>query len=76
MGLTETFNTLDILADLGLTYTCDWCADEQPFPVRVKQGKMISVPCRSKSTIFRCLSARASAARISTSSWYHLRSET
>jgi allantoinase len=43
-ALTETFNTPRILAELGLTYTCDWCADDQPFPLNVKQGKMISVP--------------------------------
>jgi allantoinase len=43
-ALTETFNTPSILAELGLTYICDWCADDQPFPVNVKQGKMISVP--------------------------------
>lgn len=43
-GLTETFETPNILAELGLTYICDWCNDDQPFPMRVKQGKMISVP--------------------------------
>ena len=30
-ALTETFNTVDILADLGLTYTLDWTHDDQPF---------------------------------------------
>jgi peptidoglycan/xylan/chitin deacetylase (PgdA/CDA1 family) len=43
-ALTETFETPNILAELGLTYVCDWCNDDQPFPMRVKQGKMISVP--------------------------------
>src|SRR5579884_2691354 len=28
-ALSETFNTPDVLAELGLTYTCDWCADDQ-----------------------------------------------
>ncbi|HEV7663272.1 MAG TPA: polysaccharide deacetylase, partial [Chloroflexota bacterium] len=36
--------TPKILAELGLTYTCDWCADDQPFPLNVQSGKMISVP--------------------------------
>lgn len=43
-ALSETFNTPDVLAELGLRYICDWCADDQPFPVRVSQGQMISVP--------------------------------
>lgn len=42
--LSESFNTPDLLAELGLTYICDWCNDDQPCPVRVKQGKMISIP--------------------------------
>ena len=43
-ALTETFNTPDILAELGLTYILDWCNDDQPYPVNVKSGRMISVP--------------------------------
>jgi len=43
-ALSETFNTPDLLAELGLTYLCDWCCDDQPFPMHVKQEKMISVP--------------------------------
>jgi len=43
-ALTETFNTPDILAELGLTYILDWCSDDQPFPVKVKSGRMISLP--------------------------------
>ena len=43
-ALTETFNTPEILAELGLTYLLDWCNDDQPFPLKVKAGRMISVP--------------------------------
>jgi peptidoglycan/xylan/chitin deacetylase (PgdA/CDA1 family) len=43
-GLGETFNTPDLLAEAGITYVCDWTADDQPFPMRVKSGRMISVP--------------------------------
>lgn len=43
-ALTESPNTLDLLAELGLDYVCDWVADDQPFPMRVKSGRMISVP--------------------------------
>lgn len=43
-GLTETFNTPDLLAEAGITYVADWTADDQPFPMRVKTGRLISVP--------------------------------
>ena len=43
-GLTETFSTPDLLAAEGVQYLCDWCADDQPFPLNVRSGKMISVP--------------------------------
>jgi len=43
-ALTETFNTPEILADLGVSYLLDWCNDDQPFPLNVKAGRMISVP--------------------------------
>ncbi|MDT5018852.1 MAG: allantoinase [Mycobacterium sp.] len=43
-GLSETAHTPDFLAENGITYVADWCADDQPFPMRVKTGRMISVP--------------------------------
>lgn len=43
-GLSETDLTPDLLAEAGITYLADWCADDQPFPMRVKTGRMISVP--------------------------------
>ena len=43
-ALTETFNTPELLAELGLVYLLDWCNDDQPFPLNVKTGRMISVP--------------------------------
>ena len=43
-GLSETVHTPDFLAEAGITYVADWCADDQPFPMRVKTGRMISVP--------------------------------
>ena len=43
-ALTETPNTPRILADLGLTYVCDLCCDDQPFPLNVDGARMISVP--------------------------------
>ncbi len=43
-ALNSSYQTLDILAELGLTYSLDFCADDQPFPMRVKSGRMITVP--------------------------------
>lgn len=43
-GLAETANTPDLLAEAGITYVADWCADDQPFPMRVRSGRLISVP--------------------------------
>ncbi len=43
-GLGETYETPDVLAEHGIEYVCDWCADDQPFPLRVRQGRLISVP--------------------------------
>lgn len=43
-GLTETFNTPDILAEEGITYVCDWCNDDQPYPMKVKKGRLLSLP--------------------------------
>ncbi|MEO3827000.1 polysaccharide deacetylase family protein [Actinomadura sp. B10D3] len=41
-GLTETFNTPELLAELGLSYVLDWTNDDQPY--RLKVPGMISVP--------------------------------
>jgi peptidoglycan/xylan/chitin deacetylase (PgdA/CDA1 family) len=43
-ALTETFNTPRLLAELGLTYLLDWCNDDQPYPLNISSGRMISVP--------------------------------
>ena len=43
-ALTETLHTPEILAELGLTYVCDWCCDDQPFPLNVRSGPMLSMP--------------------------------
>lgn len=43
-ALTETFNTPKLLAELGIEYVCDWCGDDQPFPLNVEGHRMISLP--------------------------------
>jgi len=39
-----TAATPDLLAELGFTYHCDWLHDDQPIPLKVKTGRLISVP--------------------------------
>ena len=43
-GLAETFDTPDILAEEGIEYVCDWVNDDQPYPMKVKTGTLISIP--------------------------------
>lgn len=43
-ALTETFDTPDMLAKEGVKYLCDWCNDDQPYPMKVKTGNLISIP--------------------------------
>jgi len=43
-GLAETFNTPDILAEEGIEYVCDWVNDDQPYPMKVKKGSLVSLP--------------------------------
>jgi peptidoglycan/xylan/chitin deacetylase (PgdA/CDA1 family) len=43
-ALSESHRTLDLLAECGIEYVCNWVNDEQPYPMHVKTGAMISVP--------------------------------
>jgi hypothetical protein len=43
-ALTETFNTPNLLTEVGVEYILDWCNDDQPYPVNVSSGRMIVVP--------------------------------
>ena len=43
-GLAETFDTPDILAEEGIEYVCDWVNDDQPYPMKVRSGSLISIP--------------------------------
>jgi len=43
-GLAETFNTPDILTEEGIEYVADWCNDDQPYEMKVKSGRLVSIP--------------------------------
>jgi allantoinase len=43
-ALTNTPETMNVLAEEGVAYTLDLFHDDQPQPVRVREGKLISLP--------------------------------
>jgi allantoinase len=43
-ALTNTERTQDLLAEYGVEYSCDFFHDDQPMPLTVKRGKLISMP--------------------------------
>ena len=43
-ALSESHRTLDLLAECSIEYVCNWVNDEQPYPMRVKTGSIISIP--------------------------------
>lgn len=43
-ALTHTERTMDLLAEYGIKYTCDLFQDDQPQPVKVVSGRLISMP--------------------------------
>lgn len=43
-GLSESFDTLDILQQSGVEYVCDWVADDLPFWIDAGNGSVLSVP--------------------------------
>lgn len=43
-GLTETFETPDMLAAAGIEYVADFPMDDQPFDIKTENGPLVSVP--------------------------------
>ncbi|XXY48816.1 polysaccharide deacetylase family protein [Sorangium sp. So ce269] len=43
-GLSESIRTLDLLAEVGVEYVANWVNDEQPYPMRVESGSVLSLP--------------------------------
>jgi hypothetical protein len=43
-GLTETWNTPDILAEEGFEYVADWVLDDQPVRLKTKGKPLVSIP--------------------------------
>ncbi len=44
-GLQETWNTLDLLAENGIEYVCDWVNDDQPYVMTLEGGRrLVAMP--------------------------------
>jgi peptidoglycan/xylan/chitin deacetylase (PgdA/CDA1 family) len=43
-GLTETWDTPDLLAEAGYGYVCDWVLDDQPLWLKTRSRPLVSVP--------------------------------
>jgi len=43
-AISGTERTPDLMAEAGLLYHTDWMHDDQPVPIKVKSGKLVSVP--------------------------------
>jgi len=43
-GLTETWDTPDILAEEGYEYVCDWVLDDQPVVLKTRSGTIVNIP--------------------------------
>jgi len=43
-ALTNTEHTPHLLAEYGIAYSCDFMHDDQPFPLNVRVGRLISIP--------------------------------
>jgi allantoinase len=41
---SNTLNTPDLVAEAGMSYLCDLYHDDQPTPIRVRQGELFSLP--------------------------------
>ena len=41
---SESFQTLDLLAEAGLDYVCDWVNDDMPYAMRTSHGPLHAMP--------------------------------
>jgi peptidoglycan/xylan/chitin deacetylase (PgdA/CDA1 family) len=43
-GLQETFDTPDVLKELGFDYLCEWSIDDAPDWMQTQHGRIVSIP--------------------------------
>ena len=57
-ALSNTDETLDLLAEAGVLYTADLMHDDQPLPVKVRSGRLISMPYSLEINDYTCLAVK------------------
>jgi allantoinase len=43
-GLTETWETPDLLLEAGYDYVCDWVLDDEPVVLKTRSGPIVNIP--------------------------------
>jgi allantoinase len=43
-GLTETWETPDLLLEAGYDYVCDWVLDDEPVVLKTRSGRIVNIP--------------------------------
>ncbi len=43
-GLTQTFDTPELLAEAGIRYIADWVIDDEPCRIRTEKGPLVALP--------------------------------
>ena len=59
LSSTETF--FDLLPEFGIEYTLDMVPDDQPVPIKVRKGRLISIPYSTEINDVRILNYRGYA---------------
>jgi len=62
-GLTETWETPDILAEEGYEYVCDWVLDDQPVVLRTRSRSLVSVPYTQENNDVAMIAVQHHSAR-------------
>jgi hypothetical protein len=46
--MSESTRTLDLLAELGIDYVCDWPSDDLPFRLATRSRDLVALPCSTE----------------------------
>lgn len=47
-SMSESTRTLDLLAELGIDYVCDWASDDLPFRLWTRTRELVALPCSAE----------------------------
>ena len=62
-GLTETWDTPDILAEQGYDYLCDWVLDDQPVVLQTRSRPLVSIPYTQENNDVAMIAVQHHSAR-------------